>query len=311
MRAVRETKWFLPGVKSRILAFSDLHFSKYFGVERLGRVLNIFGEVIEREKIEYICFLGDLVDSLAVLDDDDLRQKLCEFLKKLGESLPVIIVLGNHDYSRYEGKKALLDEIGAETLRKRLRKIPGVYVLGEEEEIFDDGRVRMMGVDLPEECYHFANFRSEQSAEAAFREKMIESLPKLEADGVRERYLLLHSSRFLREINVPKDVIVLSGHMHDGATPPFLDKVLKFSGRGLIGPGYIKKNGKRSHYEVLPWNARLRPRRGRIWLSLRPVTYLPRNQKIGKWNRLFPDVSYTIIRGGTNKIRVTERMEKF
>lgn len=311
MKEVRETKVFLPGARRPVLAFTDLHFSKEFGEGRLARVLEVLCEAIRREKVEYVCFLGDLVDSLAVMEDASLRQELCEFLQELGEKLPVVMVFGNHDYSRYEDRDALIDRGGFEKMKRRLNLIPNVYLLGDDDEVFDDGKVRMVGVDLPAECYHFTNFQSEKSAAEAFREKMAESLPKLEVRGEREKYLLMHSSRFLREVEIPEDVVVLSGHMHDGAVPMVLDKVTKFSGRGLVGPGFSKKNGKTMSYEILPWNARLRPQAGRIWMSLRPVNYLPRDRKIGKLNRLFPDISYTVIKGGVEKIEIKERFLKF
>ena len=186
MMKVCETRVFLTGERRPVLAFTDLHFSKDFGEKRLEKILEIFREVIQQEKIEYVCFLGVLVDSLVVLEDADLWQKLYTFLRSLGENLPVIMVLGNHDASRYEGRKALLDGRGMEDLRSELEKIPGMTVLGGEKEIFDDGKVRMLGIDLPNEDYHYANFRSEKTAAEAFREKMRESLPKLVTEGVRE-----------------------------------------------------------------------------------------------------------------------------
>lgn len=311
MKEIRETKVFLPGARRPVLAFTDLHFSKDFGEGRLMKILEVFRAAIQREKIEYICFLGDLVDSLTVMDDERLGRELGEFLAEMGEMLPVIMVFGNHDWSRYEGKAALLDKEGFRKMRRRLNLIPNVYLLGDEDGVFDDGKVRMVGVDLPEECYHFTNFRSKKSASEAFREKMAESLPKLETEGERERYLLMHSSRFLREVEIPEDVVVLSGHMHDGVVPPVLDKITKFSGRGVIGPGFSKGGGKQSNYEILPWNARLRPRAGRIWMSLRPVNYLPRDRKIGKLNRMFPDISYTVIRGGAEKVKIKEELLEF
>lgn len=307
---IRETQVFLMEERRPVLAFTDLHFSKDFGTGRLTKILEIFQGAIQREKVEYVCFLGDLVDSLVVMDSEDLRQELCGFLRSLSESLPVIMVLGNHDWSRYEGKVALIDEEGARKMRWQLKLIPNVYLLGGEDEVFDDGKVRMVGVDLPAECYHFTNFRSERSAVEKFQEKMVESLPKLEVEGVREKYLLMHSSRFLREVKIPKDVVALSGHMHDGVVPPVLDKVTKFSGRGIIGPGFSRKNGKTVNYEILPWNARLRPRNGRMWMSLRPVNYLPRDRKIGRLNRMFPEISYTVIKGGVEKVRIAEKAYK-
>lgn len=308
MVKVCETQVFLTGERRPVLAFTDLHFSKDFGEQRLEKILEIFREVIRREKIEYVCFLGDLIDSLVVLEGAGLWQKLYEFLRNLGESLPVIMVLGNHDTSRYEGRKALLDRKGMEGLRSELEKILGVTVLGGEKEIFDDGKVRMLGIDLPNEDYHYANFRSEKTAEEAFREKMGESLPKLETEGVREKYILIHSSRFLREVKIPEDVVVLSGHMHDGVLPPALEKLMETSGRGLVGPGFSKKNGRTIHYEAFPWNARLRPRAGRLWLTLRPVNYLPRDRKIGMLNRIFPEISYTVIKGGAEEVKTEEKI---
>lgn len=44
-------------------------------------------------------------------------------------------------------------------------------------------------------------------------------------------------------------------------------------------------------------------------MSLRPVNYLPRDRKIGRLNRMFPEVSYAVICGGsTEGVRVEEKI---
>lgn len=301
---IQETKLTLPlmAVKGeprrRILAFTDLHFGRFLTAEKLQWILATFREAAERERVDYICFLGDLVDALDEVDDPAARKRLLDFLRELATLRPLIMVTGNHDWSRYEGHKALLCWEDFAGWAKELRAVPNLYLL--EDAVFDDGHVRMLGVDLPAECYHFANATSRRPAAEAFREKMVPLLPQLETlDGVpRERYLLLHSSRFLREITLPEDVVVLSGHMHNGLVPPKMNKVLRHVERGLIGPGFNKTAHWRPHYELFPWNACLRPKPGRPWVSLEPCRYLPADRLVGKLGGgLFPEISYTIIAG--------------
>lgn len=301
MKKFAETKLILPpaedGRRSGILAFTDLHFNRLTSQAKLDKMLELFAEVVKRENLHYIFFAGDLLENLNVLDDTNLRQKLCEFLKNLGEILPMIMVLGNHDQSTYRGKAAFLDLDKYNQLRQALRKVPNLYLLGDDEPIFDDGKIRVLGVDLPPEAYHFANYSSNQAAEVAFQEKMLRLFPQLKAVPEREYYILLHSVRFLRSVEIDPDVVVLSGHMHSGLVPPGLDKVLKFNTRGLVGPGFQKKPGRKPHYEWFPWNARLRPKAGRMWITLTPVRYLPEDRLVSKVARFYPEISYTVIKG--------------
>lgn len=303
-----------PGHKRNILAFSDLQYDSSFKVSRLRELLESLEAEIIKSQIDYVFFLGDLVNSLNILEDTISYTKLLEFLRQLAMAAPLIIVLGNHDQyyytkNRFHARPDLYHQFCAD-----LKQIPQVHLLGTDPEIdypiFDDGAIRVLGLNLPQTCYykHGSTEASRQRGQAEFNKLINRYLPQLESTKFRDYYLLVHSPRYLGKcLDNHGNVMVLAGHMHHGVVPPILDELTKFTHRGIIGPGLNRTSPHNTQFELFPPYARLRPTVNRPWHTVRPSTYFGTGLfKI--FNHLYPKISYTLILndGHVTKLTLSE-----
>ncbi len=295
-------RWKIPGRQRKILAFSDLHFCDKVAGRRTKVILSILKRVCQTEGIDYIFFLGDLINSLDVLNDTVLRAKLREFLEALAEIAPLIIVTGNHDLSYYTAgaTKGIMfpDQwyrwVSTLMYNERIHVLDAA--LGNERMIFDDGVMRVLGMHLPDVCYPTTVCQGRDSVKA-FREYAEQVLPELTKVKDREYYLLLHNPQFLEDVDLDPQIAVLAGHMHNGLVPPVLDEVTRFTGRGIVGPGYYDRKGRKHSYVPFSKGARYYPRMGRPWLTLNACTHLPPESWLWNFDWIFPATSYVVITG--------------
>ncbi len=298
----QEMRWNLPGRKRKILAFTDLHFCDEVAGRRAELILQTLKQVCRREQIDYIFFLGDLINSLEVLEDAALEVALRKFLDELAEVAPLMIVTGNHDVSSYADgatKGKMYPERWHQWARElmqneRIRVLDAA--LGAENAVFDDGVMRVLGMSLPGVCYPAVVDRMQSSAEA-FRQYAEKMLPELTKVKGREYYLLLHNPQFLSEIELDKQIVVLAGHMHNGLVLPFVDELTRFTSRGIVTPGYHNRKGCKKGYVPFGTGARYRPKEKRPWLTLNSCTHLPPKSWLWKFDGMFPAVSYAVITG--------------
>lgn len=296
----QEMRWNLPGRKRKVLAFTDLHLCQQVAKKRSGIILQVLQRVCQTEKVDYIFFLGDLINSLDVLSDTMLRAELKMFLDELAQMAPVLMVTGNHDMSYYNAgaTKGLMYPAEWQRWARALMQNERIHVLdaalGSEQAVFDDGVLRVLGMNLPEVCYPTV-VREGCDPVKTFREYAEQTLPELTKVSEREYYLLLHNPQFLSTIEMDPQIAVLAGHMHNGLVPPVMDELLKFTHRGLVGPGYYTRKGKKVSYVPFASGARYRPRNNRLWLTLNSCTHLPPESWLWSLDWVFPALSYVII----------------
>lgn len=298
----QEMRWNLPGRRRKILAFSDLHFCDKIVGRRAELTLAILKRICQEEKIDYVFFLGDLINSLDVLRDTVLRVKLKNFLEELAMVASVIMVTGNHDMSYYTAGATKGKMVPEQWYRwvQMLKQNERIHVLdtafGIDEAVFDDGVMRVLGLSLPEVCYPTVVEEGQSSAEA-FRKYAERMLPELTKVPGREYYLLLHNPQFLLQMKLDKRVAVLAGHMHNGLVPPVLDEMTWFTSRGLVAPGYYVRKGCKMSYIPFGVGARYRPRTDRPWLTLNSCAHMPPESWLWRLDRIFPALSYAVISG--------------
>lgn len=294
----QEMRWHLTGRKKKIVAFSDLHFCAEMADRRADYILRQLTRVCRRENIDYILFLGDLIDSLEVLENANLRRRLESFLKELAKFAPLIMVTGNHDVNYYADHRPIAgtDAKIWWSWTKELSRNARITVLDDADPVFDDGVVRILGLTLPRVCYATpTNGEIVVSAEV-FREYVEKMLPQLMLVPEREYYLMVHTPQFLEEIELDTQIAVLAGHMHNGLVPPGVDGLTRFTDRGLVGPGYYTEK-RLQEFIPLARAARYRPTAGRPWLTLNSCSHLPRDNWMWYFDWIFPAVSYAIIDG--------------
>ena len=311
----QEMRWQIPGRKRKLLAFADLHFCETLRGKRIDYIERCLTQATKREQVDYMVFLGDLIDAVDVLDDRRLKEELEGFLKRLAKLTPLLIVSGNHDISHY-GEQKIVDQAGKDKwwgwLKDLSRRNQRIYAFlegeTEQEMIYDDGVMRVLGLNLPETCYPTDLDEEAVSAEE-FRKYAETRLSQLMAVPEREYYLLTHNPQFLSTVRLDSKIAVLTGHMHNGLIPPVVDELLRFTHRGLIGPGYHDSRGQKWEYIPLAKAARYRPTLRRPWLTLNSCAHLPRDNWMWKWDKVFPAVSYAIVEGG-EKLRFRVRYFK-
>lgn len=308
----QEMRWNLPGRRRRILAFSDLHFCDRVAGRRAQMILATLKRVCREEKIDYIFFAGDLINSLDVLTDTTLRWKLKAFLNELAEVAPVVMVTGNHDMSYYTAgatKGQMYPEQWyrwAQTLMRNER----IHVLdtrfGSNHAILDDGVMRVLGLSLPEVCYPTVVSEGRNSVEE-FQKYVASVLSELTKVKDREYYLLLHNPQFLSEIELDQKIAVVAGHMHNGLVPPVMDELTHFTSRGLVAPGYYNRKGHKMSYVPFGIGARYRPQEVRPWLSLNSCAHMPPESWLWGLDWVFPALSYAIIADNGSKFKFSSK----
>lgn len=212
----------------RISLLSDIHISEIFKIKKLGIIIN----KIKKEKPDYICIPGDIIDSTNVLDNNDLKKETLNFLKGLSKISKVIISIGNHDVyhlnksSHIETKKWTCDK--REDYFEEINKIPNVHLL--DDETYIDKNIAFTGITLSYRYYK----ETHEDKEEFYKEIKNK---KIKLDKNKYNILLCHTPVYvLEDLPILKDSdLILSGHMHNGMVHPLMEKIWK-GNSGIITP---------------------------------------------------------------------------
>ncbi len=220
-----------------IMHISDLHFNKIKDVKLLYEIANKVADT----KPNMICFTGDLLEKGTVVQDIELKEILVEWLSYLGSICPIYIIRGNHD---------LLDNsinrwhyYDTDDFFYRLENIKNVYWLNNKS--IKQENIMISGIDLgnlTEEYYTKSTESKEKFVKLV--EPRIRDLATIQDDDLFN-LLMIHSPRNLNEEVIRAYDVILSGHMHNGALPNFLDKIIP-GNMGLLAPGkgYFPKEAR-------------------------------------------------------------------
>ena len=211
----------------KIALFSDIHYdSKYDSA--------IFSSILEnvlKNRPDYICIVGDILDDSSLIKQTSYLIKLKEFIKNLGQVAPTIITLGNHDISikNKKGRElAYFKEVQEWFLS--LNTLENVTYLYNKSYIRDN-----ICFTAFNPSYSYYGDKDENS------KIFIDEIDK--EISLKPQYyniLLSHSpiNIFKNEIiqnskEIKKANLILSGHMHNGMVLKIFDH---FGTRGLISP---------------------------------------------------------------------------
>lgn len=230
-----------------IVCISDIHFSNR--IENIKN--NTIIDEITKVKPNYICIPGDFIDSSKVLLKKDNRIKIINFFKKLSNIAPIIISFGNHDYHPYKNIYKIKSRKITDFF-KTLNNINNIYLLNNKILKLDN--ITFIGYSQSKDYYYGKQINN--------KEYMIKEFNKyFKKSSKNYSILLCHSPIHVLDNEVLENTIIkntnliLSGHMHNGLVPPFLEKIWK-SNKGLITPskkifpfanttrGLINKNNK-------------------------------------------------------------------
>lgn len=213
----------------RIVLISDIHYSILTDMNDLYKLKNS----IIKLNPNYICIAGDVIDCLNFVSDKKLINKFYEWLHNLGNinnnKIPVLISLGNHDMFFKNNK----DNVSEEVFRDYLKMLQSnAYVL--DNSYYEDKYVFISGFSQPKDSFHNKDsLKIEENYYNNINSKL------LNPNNSKIKIALIHSPINLvnKQINykLKNYDLILSGHMHNGMVPSFIDRVVK-GNWGIIEP---------------------------------------------------------------------------
>lgn len=229
----------------RIINISDIHFGKKMKIEKVRRAF----QLTERLKPNYICLLGDNLDTTNVIDDATKKMEFFDLLEYSGSIAPTMVSLADHD-QRYTKEDGHIEIDYRREFWDGVNELKNVHVLNNFG--YEDEQVRFLGYTLPSHHYHgkydlpFGSVcctdRKDEDVsvlveDMIWNEELFESYmhnPKKKFSAV-----LFHSPQNVMDEEVSYYLSgfdhIYSGHMHEGCMPPILDEIIP-DNHGLISP---------------------------------------------------------------------------
>ena len=212
----------------KIVHLSDIHFSSLTNINNLNNIK----DTINKIKPNYICITGDNIDSPKFLENNKLMDKFYQWIHNLGiinhNKIPVLISIGNHDQPNTDNNNEY--KILYNNYLKKLSN-SNVHIL--DSSYYEDKNVFISGFTYPKELISSGDLVGLKE----FYDNL--SFKLLNASKKKINIALIHSPINLTNGYIKDKLknydLILSGHMHNGLIPPFIDKLLK-NNYGLISP---------------------------------------------------------------------------
>lgn len=204
----------------------DFHIASDY----MPKIYNQIFECLKKEKPNYICILGDVIDSPKYVLDDNIMENVLNIFKEFGKYAKTFVILGNHDFI---GKiKDENDDLYRENFCKRINSIKNVTVL--RDEVYEDKDVFIYGYTNKYRYYKDENEKVIEDPDVLIKDLK----PILKSSKNKTNIFLMHSPHSLNDDRVVKMLsdfdIIACGHLHNGCTFNFLDNGK--SNRGIINP---------------------------------------------------------------------------
>lgn len=217
----------------KILVYSDLHL----GFKDRSNINEVFKvPELSPELYDYILIPGDIVHVGKKLEIRDTQNCVVDKLARLTGNTPTYVSLGNHDqYERFgfETWSAYCKEAAISTFNK----LPNMKILDINRKIIRDD-IEFSAIN--NSVYYY--LENHESSEFFIREYELRQ-NKMNFSKDYFSILLTHDPKSIYRISkeqgtcfIPNTDLVISGHMHNGFTPNFLQDKLK--GKGFLSPDY-------------------------------------------------------------------------
>ena len=190
----------------RVLLLTDWHLGRWTRPRVLRAKIDRLLRMHRRQPFDLVLLGGDFIDA-----DGSYLPQLAKSLQQLGQmAVPMLTVLGNHDYTSFSGKVASLVEC---------LEAQGVRVLRNQSEVLEVGRQRLLIVGMDDLQVAEAYYQAERyQTPAQYRHSAASLDWYTQFDGVEPdtpRLLLAHNPD---AVYLPgrKPLAVLAGHTHGG-----------------------------------------------------------------------------------------------
>lgn len=235
MGKIRRLTIYSDKIKSskKILIYSDLHL----GFKDRSNIQEVFKiPELSPDLYNYILIPGDIVHAGKCLESASIRQCIIDKLARLTGSTPTFVSLGNHDqYERFgfENWAAYCEAAAISTFNS----LPNIKILDIDRKIYTED-LEFSAINNSVHYY----LEAHESSDFFFQEY---SLRENKISFSQDNFSILlnhdpksiyHLSARLGQCLVANTDLVISGHMHNGLTPNFLQN--KFKGYGFLSPDY-------------------------------------------------------------------------
>ena len=214
----------------KIAIFSDVHY--YYPNYDLKIFQKIKNQLL-KNKPDYICIIGDLIDEENISNYDEL----ISLLNEISSIAPIIYVLGNHELKlRIKNKWRAASNT---PILQAIKEVKNLIVLEDSKYILPNSNICFYGFNPS-----YQHYEKDLESYVSFENEVNKLNTKLE--GNYYNILLLHSPiniyNFIEKNpthELAKNDLILSGHMHNSVLPfwftRFINKCFHTT-RGLISP---------------------------------------------------------------------------
>ncbi len=235
MRCIRRLTIYSSKIKKtkKILCLSDLHL----GFKDRSNIKEVF-KIDELSPINYDCIImpGDIVHDGKCLEDTSIKNQVIEELSILTGTTPTYVSIGNHDqYERhgFETWAAYCKESALSTFSI----LPNMHILDiGAKVVIDDIELSAINNSV---YYYLDKYESTGFYEQEYQIRN----PKMSFDEKQFSILLSHDPKSIYHLSqkqnssyVPNTDLIVSGHMHNGLVPNWLQKAMK--GYGFLSPDF-------------------------------------------------------------------------
>ena len=213
----------------KISIISDIHFS-YKTNRKLELLLNHLNKI----KPNYILIPGDLIDSVDMIEKQDEKDRLINWLKRLSKISKVIISLGNHDYYKIKEKKFLKNKFDYKfdnNFYNEINSIDNIYLLNND--YYSDDVIYIVGITLSYNYYLKEDINILEK-DLNKNKNIISNLP-----NNKLKIIMIHSPYNLDNKNILNKLnefdYFVTGHKHKRCVPPIRNEIWN-SNKGIISP---------------------------------------------------------------------------
>lgn len=262
---IRDSVIYNKNVKKdlKMACIGDFHISKLVGEKDINNI----SQVLYEESPNYICILGDLIDSPEELLKTKKVRELDTLIKNCASIAQTSIILGSHDFI-VEKPNEFIDVLYDNYIWRYFDNYDNVSILNDD--IYEDDYVFIGGYRQKKEAYYNLIDKKIEDPKAYYEDlskrlKLIKDLPQ-----DKLKIFLTHSPEPIQdEINqelLKKYDMIVTGHYHNACIPSFLDNIWFSKNGGIITP-----------------RKKLLPSEARGIIKLKTGTYLVYN---GGWTKI-------------------------
>lgn len=210
----------------KIASLSDVHISDLIKTTDIDFMI----DTIKKEKPNYICTLGDIIDYPRILDNEINRLKCQRLFVGLSKIAPVYVIFGNHDYINYDSKDKYQENYN-EVFWNEIGNIKNINIINDKKVILKD--LIISGYLEKRNIYH------DKEKDAFFND--YSSVKELKVNNnTKPKVLIMHSPEpfdDIKNVELVSDYdVILCGHYHNGCVPSFLNKVWIPKHGGVVTP---------------------------------------------------------------------------